>query len=68
MSDSVLSGRDDTQVKLMQERCILVDTSDKAIGEASKKECHLLENIEKGMTKCMVYKYKNATFVRSFIL
>ena len=48
MSNRQLSGLDDTQVKLMEERCILVDTSDKVIGEASKKDCHLIENIEKG--------------------
>ncbi|KAK7009279.1 isopentenyl-diphosphate Delta-isomerase 1-like isoform X2 [Biomphalaria glabrata] len=45
----VLSGLDEIQVKLMEEECILVDENDNAIGAASKKECHLLDNINKGM-------------------
>lgn len=49
MSDDVLKGLDETQVKLMQEECILVDKDDTNIGSASKKTCHLLENINKGM-------------------
>ncbi|XP_050417954.1 isopentenyl-diphosphate Delta-isomerase 1 [Patella vulgata] len=48
-SENVLAGLDDTQVKLMQEECILVDKNDKNIGSASKKECHLLKNINNGM-------------------
>lgn len=47
--DDVLKGLDATQVKLMEEECILVDENDKTIGSASKKVCHLLQNIEKGM-------------------
>ncbi|KAK3733764.1 hypothetical protein RRG08_026876 [Elysia crispata] len=47
--DDVLKGLDETQVKLMEEKCILVDTDDLKIGSASKKTCHLLENINKGM-------------------
>jgi len=34
---------------MMEERCILVDRDDKPIGSASKKECHLMTNINKGM-------------------
>ena len=44
-----LAGLDETQVKLMEEECILVDENDKNIGSASKKVCHLLENIDKGI-------------------
>ncbi|CAG5126976.1 unnamed protein product [Candidula unifasciata] len=33
----------------MQEECIIVDRNDKTIGSASKKECHLLDNINQGM-------------------
>ncbi len=40
---------DETQVKLLDEPCILVDESDREIGTATKKNCHLLENINKGM-------------------
>ncbi|KAI3622725.1 rad21 rec8 n terminal domain protein [Moniliophthora roreri] len=44
-----LSGYDSTQSKLMDERCILVDEQDNAIGAADKKTCHLMENINKGL-------------------
>jgi len=43
-----LSHFDATQVKLLEEECILIDSDDHKIGSASKKVCHLLENIEKG--------------------
>ncbi|CAG5119145.1 unnamed protein product [Candidula unifasciata] len=48
-SVSIFSGMDEIQVKLMEEECILVDKDDNKIGHASKKTCHLLENINKGM-------------------
>ena len=40
---------DKVQEKLLEEKCILVDENDRAIGEATKKECHLNTNIKKGM-------------------
>jgi len=43
-----LSQFDATQVNLLQEECILIDNDDCNIGSASKKVCHLLDNIEKG--------------------
>lgn len=43
-----LSHLDATQVSLLQEECILIDDDDRNIGSASKKVCHLLENIDKG--------------------
>ncbi|KAJ1724563.1 isopentenyl-diphosphate delta-isomerase idi1 [Coemansia biformis] len=43
-----LSQYDEEQVRLMGEMCILLDENDKAIGAASKKQCHLMENINKG--------------------
>ncbi|XP_062568709.1 isopentenyl-diphosphate Delta-isomerase 1-like [Saccostrea cucullata] len=46
---SVLEGYDKTQVGLMNEECILTDRDDKVTGKASKKTCHLMENINKGM-------------------
>lgn len=52
MADDVTSGLDDTQVKLLAEECLLVDDNDKVIGSASKKECHLMTNIEKGELTC----------------
>ncbi|TIA91441.1 hypothetical protein E3P99_01080 [Wallemia hederae] len=33
----------------MEERCILLDNDDKILGDVSKKDCHLMENINKGM-------------------
>lgn len=44
-----LSHLDATQVKLLEEECILIDNDDQKVGSASKKICHLLKNIDKGM-------------------
>eukprot|EP00051_Salpingoeca_urceolata_P009893 m.120255 g.120255 ORF g.120255 m.120255 type:complete len:169 (+) comp16497_c0_seq4:72-578(+) len=44
-----LSSYDEEQIRLMAEECIVVDLEDKAIGSKSKKECHLMENIDKGL-------------------
>ncbi|KAJ3218679.1 isopentenyl-diphosphate delta-isomerase idi1 [Dinochytrium kinnereticum] len=40
---------DEEQVRLMSEMCIVVDKDDNAIGVESKKNCHLMENINKGL-------------------
>lgn len=39
VADVTLDGYDEEQVRLMEERCILVDENDKAYGEGSKKQC-----------------------------
>lgn len=39
VADVSLDGYDEEQVRLMEERCILVDENDKAYGEGSKKQC-----------------------------
>ncbi|GIY91153.1 isopentenyl-diphosphate Delta-isomerase 1 [Caerostris darwini] len=44
-----LSSFDPVQVKLLDEMCIAVDTNDNVIGPRTKKECHLMENINKGL-------------------
>ncbi|KAF8168111.1 NUDIX hydrolase domain-like protein [Crassisporium funariophilum] len=44
-----LSSYDPEQSRLMDERCILVDENDNAIGAVDKKTCHLMENINKGL-------------------
>ncbi|KAG6851071.1 hypothetical protein H0H93_002963 [Arthromyces matolae] len=44
-----LSRYDPEQSRLMDERCILVDEDDNAIGAMDKKTCHLMENINKGL-------------------
>ena len=48
LADSV-SNLDPKQVELLNEECIVVDENDIALGSKSKKECHLMTNIEKGL-------------------
>ncbi|KAK6499761.1 isopentenyl-diphosphate delta-isomerase idi1 [Arthrobotrys musiformis] len=48
-SSSELEGYDEEQVRLMDEVCIVLDEDDKPIGSASKKTCHLMANIDKGL-------------------
>ena len=47
--DSSLAGHDEEQIRLMEERCIVLDHDDKYIRDGSKKECHLMTNINKGL-------------------
>ncbi|KAK8219276.1 isopentenyl-diphosphate delta-isomerase idi1 [Zalaria obscura] len=47
--DHDLDGYDEEQIRLMDEVCIVLDENDKPIGSASKKICHLMENINKGL-------------------
>lgn len=49
LSNIDLSNYDPEQSRLMDERCILVDEEDNALGAADKKTCHLMENINKGL-------------------
>ncbi|KLJ09332.1 isopentenyl-diphosphate delta-isomerase [Blastomyces silverae] len=44
-----LEGYDEEQIRLMDEVCIVLDENDKPIGSASKKTCHLMTNIERGL-------------------
>lgn len=44
-----LSHLDPVQVKLLDEMCIVVDEMDAVIGPKSKKDCHLIENISRGL-------------------
>ncbi|GAM85085.1 hypothetical protein ANO11243_030880 [Dothideomycetidae sp. 11243] len=48
-ADNDLAGYDEEQIRLMDEVCIVLDEDDKPIGSASKKICHLMENIDKGL-------------------
>ena len=43
--DEFIKQHDYMQVELLKEPCILVDENDKIVGQASKKTCHLIENI-----------------------
>jgi isopentenyl-diphosphate delta-isomerase len=47
--DQDLEGYDEEQIRLMDEVCIVLDDDDLPIGSASKKVCHLMENIDKGL-------------------
>ena len=47
--DEYLNEHDKTQVELLNENCILVDHNDVVIAKETKKNCHLLENINNGM-------------------
>lgn len=47
--DQDLEGYDEEQIRLMDEVCIVLDENDLPIGSASKKVCHLMENIDKGL-------------------
>ncbi|KAG4305851.1 hypothetical protein PORY_000761 [Pneumocystis oryctolagi] len=49
LEEKDLKNKDPEQQRLMNETCILVDENDHMIGFASKKKCHLLKNIQKGM-------------------
>jgi isopentenyl-diphosphate delta-isomerase len=49
VNDKCLENCDKTQVQLMKEECILVNENDQQTGSASKKQCHLLENRQKGI-------------------
>ena len=45
--DTFIKQHDHTQVELLKEPCILIDTEDNCIGPETKKNVHLLENINK---------------------
>lgn len=45
----VFEGHDDEQIKLMAENCIVLDYNDNQVGSGTKKVCHLMENIDKGL-------------------
>lgn len=45
----VFSGHDEEQIKLMAENCIVLDYNDVPIGSGTKKLCHIMENINKGL-------------------
>ncbi|TPX07335.1 uncharacterized protein E0L32_010757 [Thyridium curvatum] len=48
-NNEALDGHDEEQIRLMDEVCIVLDNNDLPIGKASKKICHLMTNIEKGL-------------------
>ncbi|KAF1817439.1 Isopentenyldiphosphate isomerase [Eremomyces bilateralis CBS 781.70] len=48
-NDSEMAGYDAEQIRLMDEVCIVVDENDVPVGNGSKKTCHLMQNINKGL-------------------
>ncbi|KAF7731850.1 isopentenyl-diphosphate delta-isomerase idi1 [Apophysomyces ossiformis] len=44
-----LNGYDEEQARLMAEMCIVVDKDDNRVGADTKKSCHLMENINRGL-------------------
>lgn len=44
-----LSGHDFRQIEMMNENCIIVNFNDIPIAKATKKTCHLLDNLNKGL-------------------
>ena len=47
--DKHLLKHDQQQLSLLNEKCILVDQNDNILGSETKKNCHLITNINKGM-------------------
>ncbi|BFZ57055.1 isopentenyl-diphosphate delta-isomerase idi1 [Savitreella phatthalungensis] len=48
-TDLTSATYDAEQIRLMEEVCIVLDRDDGVTGTASKKDCHLMSNIEKGL-------------------
>lgn len=46
---TIFAGHDEEQIKLMAENCIVLDYNDTPIGSGTKKLCHLMENINRGL-------------------
>ena len=53
---SAFEALDPTQLKLMEEECILVDKNDQKTGSTFKKNCHLLKNIDTGIIVLTILK------------
>ncbi|KAI5965675.1 IDI1 [Candida pseudojiufengensis] len=45
----LFNGHDEEQIRLMEELCIVLDNEDKPLGAGTKKLCHMMENINKGL-------------------
>lgn len=48
-ADISLEGHDEEQIRLMEERCIVLSHDDEYVRDGSKKECHLMTNINTGL-------------------
>ncbi|KAI5955191.1 IDI1 [Candida jiufengensis] len=45
----LFNGHDEEQIRLMEELCIILNYDDKPLGAGTKKLCHIMENINKGL-------------------
>lgn len=50
MPEIQMDHLDEKQVQLLAEMCILINENDEKIGAETKKNCHLNENIDKGIS------------------
>lgn len=61
--ENIFGGYDEEQVRLMNENCIVLDWNDKIVGCGTKKLCHLMENINRGLLhrafSCFIFNDKN---------
>jgi len=53
-----LSGYDSSQIELMDELCMLVDSDDNIIGSASKVDCHLGEGMRHRAFSVLIFDEK----------
>lgn len=47
--EEVFQGHDEEQIRLMEELCIVLDYNDTPVGAGTKKVCHIMDNIERGL-------------------
>lgn len=61
--DLTTAHYDSEQIRLMEEVCILLDRDDNPIGSASKKDAHLMSNINEGLLhrafSLFIFNYEN---------
>ena len=64
-SDSnALSGYDSSQIEMMEELCILVDSKDNVIGSASKVDCHRGKGLLHRAFSVLIFDDKNRLLIQ----
>lgn len=48
-NEDIFQGKDEEQIRLMNELCIILDYNDKPVGAGTKKLTHLMKNIDQGL-------------------
>ena len=59
-----LEGHDKSQSEFMAENCILVDADDRAIGSASKMDCHIGDGIRHRAFSVLLYDHQGRLLVQ----